>query len=149
MEIINGVSSYATKARGGEPLRACCYFNFSSLSRARKILQTTPCKFFRRYSLTKQVFGRVINKKYGSARVQHPRKGVWGYSTPTHGAHGCDTLARGEGGHNFYHGGFGHHFRSPCQPIMRQLKSAEKSCSEADLLTFLSSCHTAALRAGL
>ena len=36
----------AIKARGGRPLRACFDFALLSLSRARKILQATPCKFF-------------------------------------------------------------------------------------------------------
>ncbi len=50
--------SWVVKARGGKPLRACIDFNETSLSRARKILSTPPCKFFRRVSLTKQTQGR-------------------------------------------------------------------------------------------
>ena len=77
----------AIKARGGEPLRACFDFNSSSLSRARKILQATPCKFFRRCSLTKRV--RV---KRQSIKVRCPQERMLSRTPPWGGwaGHTCD-----------------------------------------------------------
>ena len=59
-EIINKACRFAIKADGKECRPLFVNFNLTSLSRARKILQATPCKFFRRNSLTKRAHGEAI-----------------------------------------------------------------------------------------
>ena len=81
----NGVQRVMKQLRrgAGGPLRACVYFNFSSLSRARKIFACVASKNFSAQFLDK-TYVRTSYKQIsvGARGCNALAKGVWGYNTP-------------------------------------------------------------------